>query len=118
MKAPSIEAACDACAGVGDDPDCMCGGSGLATDAVAYLRDQLLKRPKRAEVRCNNDGDFGTPSTYHLAIVDICLIEEGDICHADYRFNIGPERKNAKGDRLWTRERLELAARLVNGWPR
>lgn len=33
---------CDACAGMGDDPGCMCGGSGLAVDAVDYLRERLL----------------------------------------------------------------------------
>lgn len=36
-------AACDACAGQGGNPGCMCGGTGLASDAVCYLRSKLLE---------------------------------------------------------------------------
>lgn len=33
---------CDACAGEAENPKCMCGGSGLAVDAVQYLRQRLF----------------------------------------------------------------------------
>jgi RecJ-like exonuclease len=39
--------ACDACAGQGDNPKCMCGGSGKAVDAMIYLREQLVKSLNR-----------------------------------------------------------------------
>lgn len=114
MKAHSIESACDACAGAGDDENCMCGGSGLATDAVVYLRDQLLKRPKRAVVE-HTVPDCGYDYWY-LAINGTILLAEGDVCQSDYRFtHTGPDKRNTAGERLWTKERLELAAKLING---
>lgn len=43
-------ALCDACAGDGR-ADCMCGGTGLASDAVCHLRDQLFTERALREKR-------------------------------------------------------------------
>jgi hypothetical protein len=51
---------CDACAGKGENPNCMCGGSGHAKDAVVYLRTRLLQYEEALEF-------YADPETY-LAI--------------------------------------------------
>ena len=46
------EGACDVCGGVGkllDDQPCLCGGSGLASDAVVELRRLLGEEERRAD---------------------------------------------------------------------
>lgn len=102
----SPEAACDACAGAGDNANCMCGGSGLATDAVVWLREQLLRRAPRAEV----------VEIYGVAVLrvgGVNVTQDGCPCtdsavreairHDDYfaRFQ-------------WSRARLEYAAKKIN----
>lgn len=40
---------CDGCAGQGDNPNCMCGGTGSSKDAVVYLREQFQLMSARAQ---------------------------------------------------------------------
>lgn len=43
LKKYRYGAMCDACMGVPGTVTCMCGGSGMASDAVTYLRKQLIE---------------------------------------------------------------------------
>lgn len=49
LAAAVARGCCDACAGAGGDPDCMCGGSGSAADAVVHLRNEYFAA--RAELQ-------------------------------------------------------------------
>lgn len=42
LKKYRAGAMCDACMGVPGKATCMCGGTGMAADAVTYLRTQLV----------------------------------------------------------------------------
>ncbi len=60
------EGFCDACGGLGGIVDCMCGGTGLAKDAVIYLRnevhrlqDMLLRRGRYEGYQARYAGDCG-----------------------------------------------------------
>lgn len=48
---------CDGCAGQPGKVDCMCGGTGLASDAVVYLRERLLKAEEALDF-------YADPTTY------------------------------------------------------
>ena len=48
---------CDGCAGKGDNKNCMCGGTGNATDAVTYLRKRLVRAEDALEF-------YADPETY------------------------------------------------------
>ena len=71
------KAGCDSCAGRGGDPDCMCGGTGRATDAVIYLRDRLQEATAVLEY-------YGAPETYepgeghgYMTLYQILIDEDG-----------------------------------------
>ena len=64
---------CDACAGQGNFPNCMCGGTGHATDAVIYLRDRVIELEKRIDLIATElckygDADYWTNAkTFDIA---------------------------------------------------
>lgn len=75
-------AMCDACMGVPGTVTCMCGGSGMASDAVTYLRKQLIEERGTTQymeeafrrlLRLANDKKGGrNPDVARGWIIDVC----------------------------------------------
>jgi hypothetical protein len=63
---------CDVCAGVGDNPNCMCGGTGRASDAVIHLRQRVydLTAALAAEYRRGVDDCIERAAEWNGAVAD------------------------------------------------
>lgn len=71
-KVASLGWRCDACAGSGDDPNCMCEGTGQADRAVVYLRERVLaleEALREARKRARVGGSFA------VALIDDFLAD-------------------------------------------